>query len=195
MKKLLAALVVSATLGLAATAHAEQHTVSLGYASGKIEKLHDISGANLKYRYEWDSPISIVGSFSYMSGSSIQRTEAEALYEKLLGEANLKTKYLSLAAGPAYRFNEYVSIYSLVGFSNSKVSYDTSFYIQNNGVNELTDTTKGDFNNTTVMYGVGVQINPMPNVAVDIGYEGSRLKDGFKSYAINSFNIGVGYRF
>lgn len=45
------------------------------------------------------------------------------------------------------------------------------------------------------MYGAGVQINPIENVAIDIGYEGSSIDDGNKSHTINGFNIAVGYRF
>lgn len=45
------------------------------------------------------------------------------------------------------------------------------------------------------MYGVGFQVNPMENLAVDIGYEGSSLDAGGKNRSINGFNIGVGYRF
>jgi putative virulence related protein PagC len=45
------------------------------------------------------------------------------------------------------------------------------------------------------MYGAGVQINPWNNLTIDVGYEGSRVKDGGTDYAVNGFNVGVGYRF
>ncbi|ENN8379042.1 Ail/Lom family outer membrane beta-barrel protein [Providencia rettgeri] len=49
-------------------------------------------------------------------------------------------------------------------------------------------------NSTNFAYGAGVIINPMENIAVNIGYEGTQADmDGHKS--MNGFNIGVGYRF
>jgi len=45
------------------------------------------------------------------------------------------------------------------------------------------------------MYGLGLQINPVGYLAIDIGYEGSRLSSGNGTYAINGFNIGLGYIF
>lgn len=54
---------------------------------------------------------------------------------------------------------------------------------------------KGRQSRTSFMYGAGVQINPIENVAIDIGYEGSSIDDGNKSHTINGFNIAVGYRF
>ncbi|STC85487.1 Attachment invasion locus protein precursor [Edwardsiella hoshinae] len=46
-----------------------------------------------------------------------------------------------------------------------------------------------------VMYGAGVQINPLANWSVDIGYEGSRADLGGSKHSINGFNLGIGYRF
>jgi putative virulence related protein PagC len=45
------------------------------------------------------------------------------------------------------------------------------------------------------MYGAGVQINPLPNFVIDVGYEGSKLNGNFNDLSVNGFNIGVGYRF
>ncbi|CAI2537944.1 Attachment invasion locus protein precursor [Serratia liquefaciens] len=53
----------------------------------------------------------------------------------------------------------------------------------------------GNQKKTSFMYGVGFQVNPMENLAVDIGYEGSKLDAGGKNRSINGFNIGIGYRF
>ncbi|MEI2266530.1 Ail/Lom family outer membrane beta-barrel protein [Erwinia sp. CGal63] len=45
------------------------------------------------------------------------------------------------------------------------------------------------------MYGLGLQFNPVEYLAIDIGYEGSRLSSGDSTHAINGFNIGLGYSF
>jgi putative virulence related protein PagC len=47
---------------------------------------------------------------------------------------------------------------------------------------------------TSFAYGAGVQFNPTPELAINVGYEGTNADlDG--NYAINGFNVGVGYRF
>ncbi|WP_407072857.1 Ail/Lom family outer membrane beta-barrel protein [Photorhabdus viridis] len=45
---------------------------------------------------------------------------------------------------------------------------------------------------TSVAYGAGLQLNPIPNVAVDVAYEYSDLGDKAK---VGTFVVGVGYRF
>ncbi|EEY3549660.1 Ail/Lom family protein, partial [Escherichia coli] len=42
---------------------ADNHTLSAGYAQSKVQDFKNIKGVNLQYRYEWDSPVSVVGSF------------------------------------------------------------------------------------------------------------------------------------
>lgn len=47
---------------------ADNHTVSIGYAQSKVQDFDDINGVNLQYRYEFNSTLSVVASFSYMQG-------------------------------------------------------------------------------------------------------------------------------
>lgn len=68
MKKLaLFVVAVSSLLG-SSCALADNHTLSLGYAQAKVQDFKNIRGLNMQYRYEWDSPVSIVGSATYMKG-------------------------------------------------------------------------------------------------------------------------------
>lgn len=53
----------------------------------------------------------------------------------------------------------------------------------------------GNHDSTSLVYGAGVQINPLDNFVIDVGYKGSKLDDGGKDHTVNGFNIGVGYRF
>lgn len=64
---------------------------------------------NVQYRYEWDAPLSVIGSFTYMSGDDDQRYYVDSDSVK----NSIDVKYYSLMAGPAYRINEYVSLYAL----------------------------------------------------------------------------------
>ncbi|MGL5423315.1 MAG: Ail/Lom family outer membrane beta-barrel protein [Serratia fonticola] len=191
MKALLMTSALVATLGLSSLAHAAQQTVSLGYAQSKVQDLHNINGVNLKYRYEWDSPVSVIGSFTYMSGND---NDSYLLARDII-DNKVDIKYYSLSVGPAYRFNEFVSVYGLLGFNRNKVDYSSSWTNYESGSYRYMGTETGNINKTSLMYGVGLQINPIENVAVDIGYEGSSLDDGSKSHDINGFNIGIGYRF
>lgn len=78
---------------------ADNHTLSAGYAQSKVQDFKNIKGVNLQYRYEWDYPVSVVGSFSYMKGdwADSHRDEADDFYRQ---QADIK--YYSFLAGPAY---------------------------------------------------------------------------------------------
>lgn len=51
-----------------------------------------------------------------------------------------------------------------------------------------TDNNTSDYGFT---YGAGLQFNPMQQVALDVGYEQSRIR----SVDVGTWNVGVGYRF
>ncbi|MGV3345991.1 Ail/Lom family outer membrane beta-barrel protein [Enterobacteriaceae bacterium LUAb1] len=176
--------------GFSTLAQADQHTVSLGYAQSKVQNLHNIKGVNLKYRYEWDSPFSVMSSFTYMSG----KDDYSYLLDRDIINNNVKIKYYSLSVGPAYRFNEFISAYGLLGVNRNKVDYSSQWY-NYQGSHVLAGSWSGNENKTSLMYGAGVQINLLEDLAVDIGYEGSRLKVAGQSHNINGFNIAIGYRF
>ncbi|HBQ66867.1 MAG TPA: Ail/Lom family protein, partial [Leclercia adecarboxylata] len=47
---------------------------------------------------------------------------------------------------------------------------------------------------TSFAYGAGLMINPVENVSMTLGYEGTEA-DLNGNYAINGFILGIGYRF
>lgn len=168
------------------SALADSHTVSVGYAQSKIKDFKNIRGINLQYRYEWDSPVSVIGSFSYMKGDHdySYRTGFDGDISGFDGHENVK--YYSLLAGPAYRINDYVSLYALVGATQIKVDGKTTYSTQ------YSETFSS--NATSFAYGAGFVVNPTENLSVNIGYEGTNAKFE-RSIAINGFNLGFGYRF
>lgn len=176
MKLLIGLFVTSAFLGNVALA--DNHTVSIGYAQSKLQDFKNIRGVNLQYRFEWDSPVSVVGSFSYMSGKNSLTTE--------VSEKKRNAKTYSFLVGPAYRFNEYVSLYGLLGLNHTKNDYNSKTY------DYVVESTASS---TNFAYGAGVIINPTENTSINVGYEGSRASEFDKNYSINGFTIGVGYRF
>ncbi len=104
------------------TAAAATSTVSGGYAQSDYQGVaNKANGFNLKYRYENDTPLGYIGSFTY---TEKDRTE--------------------------------------------------------NGV-----YNKGQY------YGAGMQFNPVENVALDVSYEQSRIRN----VDVGTWIAGVGYRF
>lgn len=161
---------------------ANNHTFSLGYAQSKIEDFNNIRGVNAQYRYEWDSPFSVMGSLSYMGGD--QSYSARVNDRGYDGKASVK--YASLLAGPAYRINDYVSLYALVGMAFTQVKDRTTYLTQYS--ESVTESR------TSAAYGAGVVINPTKYLSVSAGYEGTRVKYN-DNVAVNGFNVGIGYRF
>lgn len=192
-KTAIAALVLAGSVLAAQYAMAESQTVSIGWAHGKIENANNLNGVNLQYRYEWNSPVSLVTSFTYMSGNQ------NDAWHDAWGDSykqNVDTKYYSLLVGPAYRINEYVSLYGLIGGARTKA--DVNYEWRNSvGADEPGGhkTINGSTDSTNFAYAAGVSINPVENLAINIGYEGSSADIYGDNYAINGFNVGVGYRF
>ncbi|ENN8379081.1 Ail/Lom family outer membrane beta-barrel protein [Providencia rettgeri] len=185
---MMAAIVAGCFMGN--VAQADNHTVSIGYAQSKVQDFKNIRGVNVQYRYEWDSPISVLGSFSYMKGDESFYEDTSDIYS---GASHVKfkddLKYYSLLVGPAYRFNEYVSLYGLIGGSHVKIKSD-NYWVNSTS----TYSEHGSSNKTNFAYGAGVIINPMDNLSVNLGYEGSKVEANGNG-SINGFNIGIGYRF
>lgn len=174
MKKttLLLSTLIACAMGMSA-AQATQ-TVSLGYAQAKVDNFKDPKGITAKYHYQGDSALGIIGSFTYVSA---EQTE----YYQSSSSDVYKLKYYSLMAGPSYRFNEYVSVYGLAGIGRGKSSWEEGDAFRQSG-----SESKSSF-----AYGAGIQITPVANWAIDIGYEGTKIYET----RVDGFNIGVGYRF
>ncbi|MTD38268.1 Ail/Lom family outer membrane beta-barrel protein [Erwinia sp. CPCC 100877] len=186
MKKISLAVLLATSMA-SGVVFANNQTVSIGYAQSKIEDFKTIRGVNLQYRYEFDSPFSVLGSFTYLKGKGQQ-------HYLLSGDTvnnHIDAKYYSLQVGPAYRINRFVSLYALGGIAYAKATGTTKWinvddvFVNREGISEKS---------TSFAYGVGVIFNPIDNLSVNVGYEGTQASlDGNRS--INGFNLGVGYRF
>lgn len=166
---------------------ADSQTVSVGYAQSKVQDFKNLRGVNVQYRYEWDSPFSVLGSFSYMKGDENYGSRTDFHGDISGYDGKTDVKYYSLLAGPAYRINDYVSLYGLVGFAHSKVNDKTTYL---SGERETFNSSGTEF-----AYGAGVIVNPVEYLSVSLGYEGSKIKGYSDSVSVNGFNLTVGYRF
>jgi putative virulence related protein PagC len=173
-----------------AVSQAGTQTASLGWAHSEMSSLDSLNGVNLKYRYETASPLSVIGSFTWLKGD--QKFVSYAGRDRIENKADVKS--YSLMAGPAWRLNEYISFYGLLGVNNVKADVRSRWFNWQSTFADkgyLTENHK----KTAIAYGVGIQLNSLENIAVDIGYEGSTFEMAGKDYHLNGFNLAVGYRF
>ncbi len=171
MKKIACLSALAAVLAFSAgTAVAATSTVTGGYAQSDAQgAANKMNGFNLKYRYEQDNnPLGVIGSFTY---TEKDRTDASGDYNK--------TQYYGITAGPAYRLNDWASIYGVVGVGYGKFK---------NAASPADNHSTSDYG---FSYGAGLQFNPIENVALDFSYEQSRIR----SVDVGTWIAGVGYRF
>lgn len=166
MKKIACLSALACVLAVSVGTASATSTVTGGYAQSDMQGVaNKTNGFNLKYRYENDTPLGYIGSFTY---TEKDRTENGAYN---------KGQYYGITAGPAYRLNDWASIYGVVGVGYGK--------FQTTGA---TDTSNSDYG---FSYGAGMQFNPIENVALDVSYEQSRIRN----VDVGTWIAGVGYRF
>lgn len=179
--------ILLATAVASGSTFANEQTLSIGYAHADVQNFKSMSGVNLQYRYELNSPLSIVGSFTYMQADGSNQYYVANDFVK----NEVDVKYYSVLAGPAYRINDYISLYALGGISYIKATGETTWvdaYVDYTGHESLSEKS------TSFAYAAGLMINPVENVSMTLGYEGTKTDlDG--NYAINGFIFGIGYRF
>ncbi|KOC92825.1 outer membrane protein OmpX [Winslowiella iniecta] len=169
MKKIACLSALACVLAVSAGSAMAESTVTGGYAQSDFQGVaNKANGFNLKYRYEnGNDPLGWIGSFTWTE----KNHNVDSLY--------VKSQYYGLTAGPAYRLNDWASIYGVVGVGYGKVNATGP------------DREKGDGSDYGFSYGAGLQFNPIENVAVDVGYEQSRIR----SVDVGTWIVGAGYRF
>lgn len=171
MKKIACLSALACVLAVSTGSAMAQSTVSGGYAQSDYHGVvNKANGFNLKYRYENGSdPLGWIGSFTYTE----KDTNDSGYY--------LKGQYYGLTGGPAFRFNDWASIYGVVGIGYGKYQLN-----EQNGSRDDSSTSEVGFS-----YGAGLQFNPYQNFAIDVGYEQSRIR----SVDVGTWVAGVGYSF
>ncbi|MBI6550746.1 Ail/Lom family outer membrane beta-barrel protein [Xenorhabdus lircayensis] len=187
MKKTLLTVAIAAGLSIltfsANASNSSKRTISLGYAQSNAS-LNDSDkivfnsmeldtkqhGLNLKYRYEFNEHFGVIGSLTY--------TQYVHEYNYPNSSVKFSWKNTSLMVGPAYRFNDYISAYGLIGMTHSKAGFSDT---------EDKDITK----KTSLSYGAGLQFNPTSSWAIDASYSYAK----FKEANLGTWVLGVGYRF
>ena len=165
MKNLISIAVLTCLSAISINSMAADQTVSIGYAQTKATDVKTLKGVNLQYKYETESlPVGIVVSSSYMTSKETDRYseswEAGADYVADYKDQG-KVKYFSLLAGPSYEFNEYVSVYGLLGFSKVKYDVNESGVLFEDGAQVDSYNENDKKSKTAFAYGLGVAINPV----------------------------------
>ena len=169
MKKIACLSALACVLAVSAGSAMAQSTVTGGYAQSDYQGVaNKANGFNLKYRYEDGSnPLGWIGSFTYTEKDNTD----SGIYNK--------GQYYGVTGGPAFRLNDWASIYGVVGVGYGK-------FQNNNFPNQKSDMSDYGFS-----YGAGLQFNPIENVALDFSYEQSRIRN----VDVGTWIAGVGYRF
>ncbi len=104
-------------------------------------------------------------------------------------------EYLSLQAGPVYRFNEFFSGYLMTGLTTTKYEgsgrVDAFYHPDGASEREASWYERDSERKTNIAYSAGLQFNPMEELAIDVSFEGS----GFNRWKTSGINAGIGYRF
>lgn len=178
MRRTCVSLLCASALSLSSLAHAGEPSFSINYAnsSNSIEAADYGQGLNVKVNYDPSfSSVGLVTSATYteksweeswMSGSSSQ------------GEL----RYFSMAAGPSYWFQPFMSIYALVGFADQKAL----------GVVDGSYLKESDF---TYTYGGGLRMNVYEGLILDAHYEYAPFEYGDTRTSTETYSVGLGWRF
>ncbi len=156
---------------------------------GRSDRLAE--GVNVKYRYEADDAWGVIGAVTYARGTPAFSVTGITDRGVGYGDATARLEYLSLQAGPSYRFNEFFSTYVMAGVATTKYEGSAHLYGNDASGNAFSWYGKDSERKTNLAYSVGLQFNPLEELAVDVSFEGS----GFDSWKTSGINAGLGWSF
>ncbi|OAT21552.1 Ail/Lom family outer membrane beta-barrel protein [Proteus myxofaciens] len=185
MKKSIIAMCFILTCPSTLSAFENTHTFYSGYIYGKIKE-NKANGVIISYRYEPEEKWGLLASILYMKSDFKQFIDESRF--KTLSIHNQKSKITALLIGPTYRVTPYLSLFIQAG--PKKINYKESIY------HPEINTTDSTFIESTNMLGqVGIDFNPLKNIAVNLGYFYSNTTVQRRHIELNSLQLSIGYRF
>lgn len=141
-----------------------------------------LKGINLQYYYEWDKNLGFMtsGTYSYNTSMSI------------ITDNNV---YKSVLVGPTYRWNEFFSFYAIAGLAHTRHYLKTFYYNEYDTKSKYLMDKEVMNNKHSFSYGIGMIINPVKKLSINLGYERTNLHIGRYDGNINGFIFGLGYSF
>ncbi len=170
-------------------AYAEIYTGKYLKDVGKSDRVAD--GVNVKYRYEMNDTWGVIGSVTYARGTPSFAVAGITGQGIGYGDAKTRLEYMSFQAGPSYRFNEFFSAYVMSGVATTKYEGSAHLYGNDASGNNFSWYGKASERKTNLAYSVGLQLNPLKELAIDVSFEGS----GFDSWKTSGINAGLGWSF
>ncbi|MFC6377456.1 Ail/Lom family outer membrane beta-barrel protein [Tatumella terrea] len=191
MKKYSVLLTLVAGVLVTMPVYAARHSVSLGYTGAKVADVNNLRGLNLKYRYEWNTPLSLIVSASYLKSTTYY--EHHRLYQSY--ESKTRIREYSFLAGPAWRFNEFFSVYGQAGITVNKTEVNWLNVFTPPLNRGLAYMFHKQSRSTVPMVSLGTQINPLNRIVLDLSYDIARPKVSGETKTFSSFNLGAGMAF
>ncbi|WP_160650116.1 Ail/Lom family outer membrane beta-barrel protein [Photobacterium alginatilyticum] len=179
-QQIIVALLVA--LSLPTLAFASEHTIVAGAVKTNVDSAsEDLYGFNVKYRYEGSTQVGLIASVT-LSGRSSDRLVADMQAGKLAATHTDTYGYAAVTAGPIFRINRVISLYSTVGYAGYFMEIE----------DKKSNSTYRVIDEKMVAAGLGLQANITRNFVADASYEyvpfGSNNDSG-------TFALGLGYRF
>ncbi|QBY43453.1 Ail/Lom family outer membrane beta-barrel protein [Arsenophonus nasoniae] len=166
------------------SASPQSQTFSLGY-SNLYYHGNSLTGLNFNYDYQIDNHWGVLTSISWNKGVK-HRYSYNNFHQLVKHKVNIN--YLSLQAGPSYRFNDYLTLYSTLGFARFTLKNTEKLVIENIVIDSME-------HHTGLSWGAGIKINPLKMLSLYLSYEGANRHNYHTNPTVNGFNIGLGYRF
>lgn len=166
-------------------AHTESHSIYTGYLLGKI-KGDTAKGTIISYRYEPESTWGLLVSLLYLKANDKEPFNDPRF--SLSSTINYKSEAIALLVGPTYRITPQISVYAQMGPSTLKHRED-KYHPEIN----ITDSHHVD--TTSAIGQVGVDYNPIKNIALNLGYLYSDSTANKRHLELHSLQLSLGYRF
>ncbi|XTZ40281.1 Ail/Lom family outer membrane beta-barrel protein [Salmonella enterica] len=161
-------------------------------ASIHSDGYEDPKGFFARYRYEITDELGVIGSLAYATQDGSVKGNAANQTDAASAKFDIESKYFSALVGPAFRLNEYASLYGMIGFAHKKV--DERAHATERAGSITTTLFNEHYNDskTSLAYSIGAQFNVYEGVTLDAAYEGSA---GGGDWKTNGFTVGLGYKF
>lgn len=166
-------------------AYNESHTVYSGYIYGKL-KGDTAKGPIINYRYETENAWGLLISLLYLNSNHKEPFKDPRFITPSIKQ--YKTKATALLIGPTYRITPKFSVYAQMG-PNKLKHQENKFHPEIN----TTDTHRVD--TTSVIGQIGIDYNPIKEVAINFGYLYSDTTANKRHIELNSIQLSLGYRF
>lgn len=155
------------------------------------DKYKDLSGMFIRYKYEINESWGIISSLGYANKSFDNRIK-DSFYPLSRSKSNeYEATQISLLVGPAFRINEYVSVYGMVGsaYNELKYKFSVQHYENNKFRNGYSYNEKND--DYSIAYKLGAQFDVYSNIVIDASYD----RSGSGDWKTDGFSIGAGIKF